>query len=80
MIAFRSAGPRDTLPERQRRRTMSNNNVEVGFSGNINTMLGIALVTAAIALALAVWSLSRINDLEAFVAVQAIRSAQEAKQ
>ena len=44
------------------------NNVEVGFSGNINTMVGIALVTAAIALALAVWDLSRINDLEAFVA------------
>jgi len=55
------------------------NNVEVGFSGNINTMLGISLVTAAIALALSVWGLSRINDLEAFVAVQAIRAAQEAK-
>jgi cytochrome oxidase assembly protein ShyY1 len=58
---------------------MSNNEVEVGFSGNINTMLGIALVTAAISLALSVWGLSRINDLEAFVAVQAIRSAQEAR-
>ena len=56
------------------------NNVEVGFSGNTNTMLGIALVTAAIALALSVWVLSRVNDLEAFVAVQAVRSAQEAKQ
>lgn len=56
------------------------NEVEVGFSGNINTMLGIALVTAAVALALSVWGLSRINDLEAFVAVQAVRSAQEARQ
>jgi hypothetical protein len=59
---------------------MSNNVEEVGFSGHINTMLGIALVTAAIALALSVWGLSRINDLEAFVAVQAVRSAQAAKQ
>jgi hypothetical protein len=57
---------------------MSDN--EVAFSGNINTMLGISLVTAAVALALSVWGLSRINDLEAFVAVQAVRSAQEAKQ
>jgi cytochrome oxidase assembly protein ShyY1 len=52
---------------------------DVAFSGSINTMLGIALVTAAIALALGVWCLSRINDLEAFVAVQAVRSAQEHK-
>jgi hypothetical protein len=56
------------------------NNVEVGFSGNINTMLGLSLVAAAIALALSVWGLSRINDLEAFVAVQAVRAAQDAKQ
>jgi hypothetical protein len=59
---------------------MSNNVEEVGFSGNINTMVGIALVTAAIALALSVWGLSRINDLEAFVAVQAVRSTQAANQ
>ena len=56
------------------------NNEDVGFSGSTNTMLGIALVTAAISLALSVWSISRINDLEAFVAIQAVRSAQEAKQ
>jgi hypothetical protein len=54
------------------------NEVEVGFSGNINTMVGIALVAAALALALSVWCLSRVNDLEAFVAVQAVRSAQNA--
>jgi len=53
---------------------MANERVEVPFSGNINTMVGLALVASALALALSVWCLSRIGDLESFVAVQAVRA------
>jgi hypothetical protein len=56
---------------------MASDKVEVGFSGNINTMVAISLVAAALALSLSVWCLSRIGDLEAFVAVQAVRAAQQ---
>lgn len=55
---------------------MTSEKVEVEFSGNINTMVGLALVASALALALSVWCLSRIGDVEAFVAVQAVRAAQ----
>jgi hypothetical protein len=56
---------------------MASDQVEVEFSGNINTMVGISLVASALALALSVWSLSRIGDIEAFVAVQAVRAAKK---
>lgn len=56
---------------------MASDEVEVQFSGNLNTMVAIALVAAALSLSLSVWCLSRIGDLEAFVAVQAIRSVQQ---
>ncbi len=48
---------------------------EVRFSGSINTMVAISLVASALSLAVSMWSLSRIGALEAFVAVQAVRSA-----
>jgi len=54
---------------------MANDQVEVQFSGNINTMLGISLVAAALSLALSVWCLSRVGDLEAYVAVRAAQQA-----
>jgi len=54
---------------------MENGKVEVQFSGNINTMVGLALVASALALSLSVWCLSRVGDLESFVAVQAVRAA-----
>lgn len=53
---------------------------EVGFSGSINTMVALSLVTGALSLALSVWCLSRIGDLEAFVAIQAVRQAQAQRQ
>lgn len=48
---------------------------EVSFSGNTNTMIALALVAAALSLALSVWSVRRVSELEAFVAVQAIQAA-----
>jgi len=57
---------------------MANDQVEVSFSGNINTMVALSLVAAALSLSLTVWCLSRIGDLEAFVAVQAVRATQQA--
>lgn len=53
---------------------------EVGFSGSLNTMVALSLVTGALSLALSVWCLSRIGDLEAFVAVQAVKQAQAHRQ
>jgi hypothetical protein len=44
---------------------------EVSFSGSPNTMIALALVASALALALSVWSISRVQAIEAFVAVQA---------
>ncbi|HEY2774758.1 MAG TPA: hypothetical protein VGK20_11990 [Candidatus Binatia bacterium] len=49
---------------------------DVKFSGSPNTMIALALVASALSLALSVWSLSRVGDLEAFMAVQAIRAQQ----
>ena len=58
---------------------MSNGTEEdVRFSGSTNTMIALALVASALALALSVWSLSRIGDVEAYLAVQAVRSARQA--
>lgn len=51
---------------------------EVAFSGNSNTMIALALVASALSLALSVWSISRVGEIEAFVAVQAVRQAQGA--
>jgi hypothetical protein len=48
---------------------------DVSFSGSSNTMIALALVAAALSLALSVWNISRIGELEAFVAVQAVRAA-----
>jgi len=45
---------------------------EVQFSGNPNTMIALALVASALALALSVWSISRVGAIEAFVAVQSV--------
>ena len=56
---------------------MASDKVEVGFSGNINTMVGLALVASALALALSVWSMARIGDLEAIVAAQAAQAAKQ---
>ena len=53
---------------------MSNGN-EVSFSGSTNTMIAIALVAAALSLALSVWNVSRIGELETFVKIQAVRAA-----
>jgi hypothetical protein len=47
---------------------------EVQFSGNINTMIALALVASALSLALSVWSISRVGAIEAFVAVQSVAS------
>lgn len=55
------------------RPTMSDN--EVRFSGNPNTMIALTLVASALSLALSMWSVSRVGELEAFVAVQAIADA-----
>ena len=41
---------------------------EVQFSGHPNTMIALALVTSALALALSVWSISRVGTIEAVVA------------
>lgn len=51
---------------------------EVSFSGSTNTMIALALVASALSLALSVWSISRLGEVEAFVAVQSIRAAQQA--
>lgn len=53
---------------------MSDN--DVVFSGSPNTMIALSLVASALALALSVWSISRVAQIEAFVAVQAIRASQ----
>ena len=50
---------------------------EVRLSGQPNTLIALALVASALALALSVWSLSRVNQIETFVAVQAIRASQQ---
>lgn len=50
---------------------------DVRFSGAPNTMIAMAFVTATLALAISMWGLSRIGELEAFVAVQAVKSAQQ---
>ena len=47
------------------------------FSGNTDTMIALALVASALSLALSVWSISRVSEIEAFVAVQAIHAAQQ---
>jgi len=47
------------------------------LSGNPNTMIALALVASALALALSVWSITRVSEIEAFVAVQAIQAAQQ---
>ena len=47
---------------------------EVGFSGSVNTLIAIALVASALALALSVWSLKRVGEVEVFLAVQAVNA------
>jgi hypothetical protein len=49
---------------------------EVRLSGSTNTMIALALVASALALALSVWSLKRVGELEVFVAVQAVHATQ----
>jgi hypothetical protein len=48
---------------------------EVRFSGHPNTMIALTLVASTLSLALSMWTVSRVGDLEAFVAVQAITEA-----
>lgn len=57
---------------------MSNGQEDVSFSGSINTMVALALVASALSLALSVWALSRVGELEAFVTVQSVRAAASA--
>lgn len=54
---------------------MSNGQEDVSFSGSINTMVALAMVASALSLALSVWALSRVGELEAFVTIQAVRAA-----
>ena len=44
------------------------------FSGNASTMIALGMVASLLALALSVWSITRVGELEAFVAVQAVQS------
>ena len=44
------------------------------FSGNASTMIALGMVASLLSLALSVWSITRVGELEAFVAVQAIQS------
>lgn len=48
---------------------------EVRFSGNPNTMIALTLVASALSLALSMWSVSRVGELETFLAVQAMADA-----
>src|SRR5205085_11504011 len=50
-------------------RTMSE--TENIFSGSANTMIALGMVASLLSLALSVWSITRVGELEAFVAVQA---------
>lgn len=58
---------------------MSNGNEDVRFSGSTNTMIALALVASALSLALSVWNLARVGNLEAFVSAQAARAAHAAR-
>lgn len=48
---------------------------EVRFSGSVNTMVAIALVMAALSLAISVWLVGRVGNIEAYLAAQAAASA-----
>ena len=49
---------------------------EVRFTGNPNTMIALTLVASTLALALSMWSVSRIGEVEAFMAVLAVQQAE----
>ena len=50
---------------------MSDN--ETIFSGNASTMIALGMVASLLALALSVWSITRVGELEAFVASHAVQ-------
>lgn len=49
------------------------------FSGSTNTMVALGMVASLLALALSVWSITRVGELEAFVALQAIQAQAQAQ-
>lgn len=46
---------------------------EVRFTGDTNTMVALTLVASTLSLALSMWSLSRLGQVEAFLAVLAVQ-------
>lgn len=44
---------------------------EVRFSGSLNTMVAITLVMSALSLAISVWLIGRVGNVEAYLAAQA---------
>ena len=46
---------------------------DVRFTGNTNTMIALTLVASTLSLALSVWTIARIGEVEAYVAVLSVR-------
>jgi hypothetical protein len=46
---------------------------DVHFSGNPTTLLAITMVAAFLSLALNIWSIARITDLQTLLAIQIIK-------
>lgn len=46
---------------------------DVRFTGNTNTMIALTLVASTLSLALSVWTIARIGEVEAYVAVLSVQ-------